>query len=280
MLDPTTEYVPPGQEFKFREVLGGQVNVEHAVIHAQVRKNIRRPIPQINVFPPNEYKVALLCGGPSLADAKIPRGYKVATVNNTYNWALDRGLKPSIYIQLDARESNLRFVAKPLKTCRYLLHSQVHPAIFDHLKDYNVNIWHGVKKDSPESKILDRYYLKRWHNIRGGSSAGTRSIFLLYMLGVRTLRIYGMDSSLRKGEHHAYEQKENQHDSDAPITVKVGRRKFKAALWMASQLDEFLMMAPFIPPDMNVSFEGDGLLQYVVQETAKRGDVPRITMEK
>ena len=101
-----------------------------------------------------------------------------------------------------------------------------------------------------------------------------------------------MDSSYAKGTHsgssgkekqrgavhHAYPQKEN--DGQKTVTVTVGRRKFKSTVWMMAQLDEMLQIAGNFPPDLKVSFEGDGLLQYVINETVKRGKVPPITMEK
>lgn len=260
----------------FRKHFKGNVNLEHDRIYANIRRNIRRPIPQADRHPANDYKVALLCGGPSLASAKIPRGYKIATCNATHDWALDRGLTPSIFMMLDARPHNVRFVQRPISSCHYFLCAQVDPGVFDALKNQNVHIFHGAA--DPERKILDRYYLKRWHNIPGGSSVGTRGIGLLYMLGVRTLRIYGMDGCLKRGKHHAYAQPEN--DVDAIHTVRIGRRRFKAQTWMIAQADEFIQMAPNLPDDLELSIEGDGMIAHIISETARRGKPPQITVEK
>ena len=104
--------------------------------------------------------------------------------------------------------------------------------------------------------------------------------------------MYGMDSSYAKGSHsnssnkekkrgavhHAYAQEEN--DDQDTVTVTVGRRKFKSTPWMVAQLDEMLQIAGQFPPDLKVSFEGDGLLQHVINETSKRGKVPKLKMEK
>jgi hypothetical protein len=47
---------------------------------------------------------------------------------------------------------------------------------------------------------------------------------------------------------------------------------------MVAQMDDFLMMAPHIPDDLEFSIEGDGMLAYLVRETTKRGKVPPIKM--
>jgi hypothetical protein len=274
---------PPTTSLTFRDRFEGRLNVPDEYIPKQIRKNIRRILPQVMMHPPNDYKVALLCGGPSIAaelktiKGMVKRGYKIACVNNTYNWELEQGLTPSVYVQHDARESNARFVSKPVKKCKYLLCAQVHPVMFDALDGYDVRIWHAG--GAVEKKICDKYYMGRWMTVPGGTTIGTRALFLLYSLGVRTVRVYGMDSCYGKGKeaHHAYKQAEN--DEQQTVTITVGRRKFKSTPWMIAQLDEMLQMAGRFPPDLKVSFEGDGLLQYVINETSKRGKVPSIKME-
>jgi hypothetical protein len=264
----------------FRDTFKGSVNIPATDITKHIRHNIRRLLPQVDWHAPNDYEVALLCGGPSLEWAEIPSEYKIATVNGTYQWALDNGYKPSIYAQHDAREFNSRFVSAPVDSCRYLLCSQVHPSVFDRLTGYDVRIWHAVSEQ--DQKVLDRYYMKRWRKIPGGSTIGTRMIYLLYMLGVRTIRVYGMDCSLAdKGEHHAYKQKENDRDRVGELHVESGTDHFKAfrvSSWMVAQLDELLQLAPNMPDDLNIAFEGDGLWQHVISETYRLGRPPSLTM--
>lgn len=262
----------------FRKAFRGRVNTEHDQIYANIRRNIRRPIPQLDKHAPNDYTVALLCGGPSLAKAKIPKHYKIATVNATHDWALERGMKPSLFAMLDARSHNVRFVQNPVESCRYFLCNQVDPSVFDALDDYDVRIFHGAC--DPERKILDRYYAKRWHNVPGGGSIGTRAIGLLYFLGVRRIAVFGMDGCLVGGKHHAYPQEENDADMDAIRTVRVGRRRFQTHAWMISQADDFLRMVPALPKDLELGFFGDGLIAHIVNETARRGRAPRLVVEK
>lgn len=252
-----------------REVQG-RVNVCHEEIYANIRANIRRPLPQVKVYPPNGEKVVLLCGGPSLADHEQEirrlRTWKPVTVNGTHQWAQDHGIRPRAHVQLDARELNARFVAEPVDKCRYLIASQCHPAVFQALRGQEVHIWHGDADE--ERKILDRYYLGHWVPVRGGSSVGTRALWLLYLLGFRHIRIYGMDCSLRRGKHHSYPQAENGQDNI--LTVKAAGRVFKSHMWMLKQCDEIMQMAPHLPNDLQLDFRGDGLLTHLINVTAER----------
>lgn len=259
----------------FRETFRGGVNVDHEVIYRNIRTNIARPLPQIDVHAPNDYEVAMLCGGPSLAQAEIPPGYKIATCNGTYDWALRRGLRPSVFMMLDARPHNVRFITEPLQSCRYFLCSQVDPSMFERLEGYDVRLFHGCAK--PEREILDDWYMGRWRKVPGGGTVGLCALWILYLIGVRTARFYGLDGCLVDDQHHAYDQPEN--DGNAVFTVTVEGRSFRAHPWMLAQIDDFLQICSVFPDDMNVSFEGDTLIPHIVRETARLGRPPTIVME-
>lgn len=268
----------PGKPLRggFRTHFKGRVNTEHSVIYDNIRANIRRHLPQLDRHVPNDYKVALLLGGPSLAHTPIPKGYKIATVNATHDWALDHGLTPSLFMMLDARAHNARFVQRPVKSCRYFLESQVDPKVYDALQDHDVRIFHGAAKE--EKKILDRFYMKRWINVPGGGSIGTRAIGLLYTIGVRHILVIGMDGCLVRGKHHAYAQSEN--DFEAVRKVRVGRRRFQVHGWMIAQADDLLRMVPEFPSDLEIGFEGDGLIPHLIKENATRDKPVRVIVEK
>jgi hypothetical protein len=262
----------------WRDTFSGTLNVEEGMAQRQIRINTKRPLPQVKPYPPSDYEVALLCGGPSLEEAVIPEHCKIAVVNNTYQWALEHDLTPSVYMQLDAREFNARFVENPIKSCKYVLCSQVHPSIFDKLEGYNVHIWHSA--GGKTKRWLNRYYNQRWAQIPGGSTIGTRAIWLLYMLGIRKIRVFGMDCCYREMQHHAYEQAENDKDLSTILVVGEGERirPFRVAPWMVAQLDEFFQLAPNFPDDLDLEFEGDGLLTHVLSETAALGEIPKINV--
>ncbi len=256
------------------------VNHPKDEILKQIRRNIRRHLPQVRAWPVNDYRAMVLAGGPTLADhwqqikRKRKNGWKVITMNNTHEAALDHGGTPSMFVMLDARPHNARFVERPQADCHYLLCNQVHPDVYDALDGYNVHIWHAGGENRPEIKILNRHYLKRWLPMTGGTSVGPRAIWLGYVHGIRRFDVYGMDSCLVKDRHHAYEQPEN--DFSLVLKVKASRRTFYCHAWMVKQADEWIQFLNVLPKDVQITMHGDGLLTHITQQIEKTGRVPKI----
>jgi len=270
--------------YTVREHFSGPVNHPHESIYEQLRANVRRGLPQARTYAPGPYKAMLLCGGPSLnryvgaIRRRRANGWKLITVNGTHNWALDRGITPSLQIVMDARELNRVFVERPHEDCRYLICSQCHGSVFEALEGYDVQIWHGGAPSEIEREILDGYYLGRWTPVPGGTSVGPRAIALAYMLGVRHLDVYGLDGCIIGGEHHAYEQPQN--DFNHAYSVKVGRRRFVMHGWMLKQFDEWLQFAGQVPDDYKLTIKGDGAIAYVTELAATRKRAPKIVADR
>lgn len=265
--------------YDWREVVKMGVNETHDRIHANVRANIRRQLPQVQQYTEQSRECMLLCGGPSLADhidqikRRRRRGQALITTNATHEWVQDHGMLPSAQIMVDARDLNAEFVARPVADCRYLIASQCSPKVFDALAGRDVHIWHGAAGEA-EAKILNRYYGGRWTPIKGGGTVGTRALWLLLVLGYRRITVFGMDGCLRKGEHHAYPQSAN--DGQTVLDVRVGRRRFQANPWMIAQVNDLIEMMPHWPDSAELAFEGGGLIQHFINETARRGAPPAI----
>lgn len=262
------------QPIDLRENFPGRVNTAHDVIYANMRRNVRRPLPQIQPHAVNDYKAMILCGGPSLADhtqeikRKRRQGWKIITVNGSHDWCLDHGMTPSLHVMIDARPFNVRFVQRPQEPCRYAIASQAAPDVFDALEGYDVHIFHCGASSPTEKRILDRRYLKRWMPVIGGTSVGTRALGLACMLGIRTVDVYGFDCCYRKGQHHAYEQPENDYRPEGTWRVRIGRRTFRADPWMVKQADEFYQMSQVLPDDLKLTIKGDGIVAYTIAEHA------------
>jgi hypothetical protein len=96
-------------------------NVPDETILMQVAANIRRMLPQVFPHQPNNERVALVCGGPSLAASEKDLveatwdGAKVVALNGANQWCLDRNIRPSLMVMLDAREFNAALVAPHLR---------------------------------------------------------------------------------------------------------------------------------------------------------------------
>jgi hypothetical protein len=247
------------------------LNVDPKIVLDNIRHSIRRPFQQIRPYPCQPTELCLIGGGPSLSE-ELPQlrklvdaGAKPVTMNGSHQWLLDQGLKPSVHVMLDSRPFNARFVNNPVSTCKYLIASQCHPAVFDRLDGYDVWIWHCVNDVPGTEEILKEHYFGQFFMVPGGSTVMLRAILLMRMLGFKRMHIFGMDSCLN-GRHHAYAQPEN--DDEKTITVKFAGREFQTTVALASQADDFVKFVEHLGDKIDLAFYGDGLIKYIVETAA------------
>lgn len=260
----------PGQTV----VEAGVLNITEAQIVENVRRNIQGPWTQVRSHPINDVEVAILGGGPSLAQfeddvrEKQKAGVKLITLNGTYNWTHERGLWPVTQIMVDARPFNKRFVQPIDRRNMYLISSQCDPSVFEGLPDDRTWIWHTSAEIIDE--VLSQAYSK-WNIIPGGSTVLFRAIPLLRTLGFTKFHLYGCDSCLIEDAHHAYAQPEN--DGTRAVNVIVtGGRVFKAYPWMISQAQEMCDLIRMMGDEIELEIYGDGLLAHMLHTAAKIED--------
>lgn len=254
----------------------GQVNTDDSVLQDHIRYAIRQNHPQIWRQPENMDRVALVGSGPSIHETEAElvdlihnQGAKLVTLNGAFEWALNRNLKPSAQIVLDARPSTARFVRTYIPSCRYYIASQCHPDVWKTVADYQyVGIWHAVaSEESPLRAILDDYYVGHWMGIPGGTSVATRAIGLLRTLGYLRYDIFGVDSCWLEGQHHAVEQPENEQDRRITFDVfPTGQRElataFDVAPWHIAQFQDILQIIRFSGSKFLLNFHGRGLVAH------------------
>lgn len=237
-------------------------------VHANIERNIRRPLPQAQPHDVQETPVALICGGPSLNDSaeqlqdRYRDGLKLISTNGSHDWLLDRGMHPSAHIMVDSRRSNVRFVRTPDLRCRYLIASQCHPKVFDALEGFQTWIWHAACGPT-ERALLDSHYFGRYYLTLGGSTVALRGLSLLRMLGFSHIEMYGFDSCCHRGEHHAYPQPE--HDKCKQIALEIEGKTFTCEAWMHSQAKEFQGLAKMMGDELSLIVHGDGLIAHMIK---------------
>jgi SAM-dependent methyltransferase len=258
-----------------------KLNVEQDVVIANIKSNLNLGLKEIV---PHEIQpdtvVYLLAGGPSLKqhEAEVieagKSGIPCVTVNGTYNWLLDRGIRPAAHVMVDAREFNRRFVTKHIDTCKYLVSSQVDHELVKSLPPEQTWLWHSGQSDMVKQTLQEwseESGIKReWFPVFGASTVVSRAITLLAMLGFRKIEIFGWDSCILDDRHHAYDQPENDAGLVVPITV--GNREFKCHPWMAVQANEFPKLVRHIysqVPDLQLSVRGDGLIAAILSHSAE-----------
>jgi hypothetical protein len=235
---------------------------------ANIRRNVARGLPQCRPHAPHDKPCVLLAGGPSLNghldEIREKSGsMPVLCTNGTYNWCLAHGITPKALIVLDARRSNTKFVSTVLPNCKYLFASQAHPELFAAVPSTQTWIWHSNGSRAMNAVIDAAYGKEVWHPVFGGCTVTLRGISLLKMLGWRNLHIYGFDGCLVSGEHHAYNQEEN--DGDDVALVEVNGRQFECHPWMVRQYEDYLASSDLFK-GMSLSVYGQGLIASCVRE--------------
>lgn len=260
----------------------GRMNVEDSTQIEQIRYAIRQGHPQVWQCGPKYEQVAIVGSGPSLKSterelvALIHDGVKVVALNGAYHWCLERNIKPSAVVVLDARESTARFVQPEIPGCIYYAASQCHQSVWDALAGRsNVGIFHAVggDTDSKTKAILQAYYDGFWVGVPGGTTVATRAIGLLRTLGYLRFHLFGVDCCWLGEDHHAFAQPENEKDRRIAVTIAptddpADARVFYCAPWMLKQFEDFLMMIRHMGNTFKCAVHGDGLLAYALQQTA------------
>jgi len=243
------------------------VNEDKEKIRDNIKKNIKRGLPQVRPYETQEGKtVGLVLGGPTLKKTfpdlleKRQNGMPVITVNGSHKYCMAGGLIPSAMIMLDSREFNNRFVYPLAEGCKYFISSQCHPSVFDNLKDCEVLIWHCAGDDNFD--LLKKVYGEDYYPIMGGATVALRAVHLLRMLGFPKFEMYGFDSCIME-EHHAYEQPEN--DGEEVLDVVVSGREFLCTAAHYHQAKEFVDMIQKTGEHYDLAVHGDGLISHIIK---------------
>ena len=243
------------------------INEDKDKIRDNIRKNIQRGLPQVRPYETQWEKIVCLAlGGPTLKETfpnlleKRHDGIPVITVNGSYKYCIDNGLEPSAMIMLDSREFNNRFVKPLRKDCKYFISSQCHPSVFDVLEDYQVWIWHVAGDENYD--LLREQYGEEYFPVMGGATVALRAVHLLRMLGFHKFEMFGFDSCVI-GEHHAYEQPEN--DDEGVIDVTVSGKEFRCTAAHYHQAKEFVDMISKTGEHYDLAVHGNGLISHIIK---------------
>lgn len=272
--------VPKIEPDRVKEIVfKGGVNTPDDVLLAQVAENIRRGLPQAQPYQPNDQTAIIVAGGPSLKTTEKDlvkaywKGGKVVALNGSYQWCLERNIRPSAFVMLDAREFNARFVEQEVEGCHYLLAAQCHPKAFELCRDRKVTIWHGMSAGESEVTMLDEFYFGRYHPVTLGTTVAMRAISLMRMLGFMRMEIFGLDSCWFGDEHHAYDQPENNNERRMSVWLRPQGRDDKAqrficSPWQAKQAEDFLQLSKERGELFQLNVHGPGLIATIIRTGA------------
>jgi hypothetical protein len=250
-----------------------QLNTDADRLYENIRTNIRRQIPQLKAYDENPNHIAIVGGGWSLEETFDELrelyfdGVKICALNNAANWLMERNIKPSMHVLIDARPDNMYFVEEPIPHCKYFLASQCDPSLFDACEDRDLNIFHlsnGKEECPTEEGILEEHYRGRYQRVPAAGTVGNSAIMLCRLLGFRFQHLFGYDSCFSPdGRHHAYPQALN--DDDPRKKIWVEGREFDCSYWHASQAINFQKLLLANGQLLELSVHGDGLIAHIVK---------------
>jgi SAM-dependent methyltransferase len=244
------------------------------VINQNIRENLRQGYTEVKLHDKQDVEIMLLAGGPSLSQFEDDIRYRhkhenmpIVTTNGTYNWCLERGLKPAAQIIVDARKLNQRFLEPIIPGCKYLLSSQCHPDLLKSVPKEQLFVWHTSAAMEPIEELYGEGEPHTWFPILGGSTVMLRAFPLLQLLGFYKYHVYGFDSCLMDGKHHSYSQPEN--DQEKIVDIEVGGKWFSCHYWMAVQAREYMEEVKRMLQECEMSVYGPGLIAHILTTGAE-----------
>lgn len=212
--------------------------------------------------------VSVVGSGPSLKEnwTKLARlqksGVPIIACNASFQFLLERGLKPEYFFCFDADPLMLEFMT-PVEGVTYLMASRCPPRAFDLIEGQKIYVWNAggdenivkiLRKHDDPSKPEEKI-------INGGGAAVTRAMSLAETMGFSKIHIWGGDSSFKNGDTHIRKSTTQEKN----MFVAVNKRKFEIAPWMATQVNDFKILAPSLAAHHGVKLvvHGDSLLSHV-----------------
>lgn len=238
---------------------------------ANMIENCKRDLPWFHETAPHGGSLVIVGGGPSLkrnwqhirAHQKI--GAKVLACNGALKFLLDKGITPDFALFIDVSPVVAGFLDHGADRTLHMVASCCDASVFDTLNfwDAPVCVWHPLNPaiEAEQKALLDEYRHRPSALIGGGNTGVLRAMPLGYLMGFRTLHMFGVDSCLDdEGADHAYTK------HDGPETDEVGSvtfrdKTYRVTPWMANQARQFTNYYPVLASrGCQIVVHGDGLI--------------------
>lgn len=242
---------------------------DEETIVGNIRYSLSLGLPELQIAPcAHDGTFCIVGSSPSLPTqvdairAEQDRGRAICAINGGHDFLMAHGITPDLFITVDPRPMPHNF--KHLnKTTVYLISSRCSPETFDTLKEQDLMIWHSWSDNFEQEEIKEKMA------IGGGTTSGMRAINVAYVLGYRSVHLYGMDSCLN-------DKREKRWDSDSlfletqTTDVICGDKSFICNMAMAQQAQDFQGVYD-VMGDIHIEVFGGGLLAAILEEREKQG---------
>jgi hypothetical protein len=263
-MQPEVTFKPVKPLGRTEEIFDIDVVSDSKTRQEYIDSAVARNLPRVITRKRRKGKVAVVASGPSVADyVDVLKDWdgEIWGINRAFEWMRHRGIKPTGFLGIDPEWFLVECIPNIPEDATYYLAAQVHPGVFDYLKDRNVKLW--FMADGQVKLPRDA------HLIYGGSTCLGRAPNLAYALGYRDVHIFGGDSS--------YTDKQYVHGDAIPANwcpAQIGDRMFKTQRNLIQQASEMVeQMVEWSRGDdpLSVTLYGDGLMQAWYAEQAKSG---------
>ncbi len=207
--------------------------------------------------------IAIVASGPKVAtqldtirEAK-KTGTKIVAVRGAHDWLIAHDIIPDYALTIDPLPDSWHCFELKRPDIHYMIASQCHPNIFDHLADMFVQVWNPlITKDQKRPKGM---------LIGGGTTSGLRAIAVFYVLGYRKFALFGFDSCM-DGQTLRIDGS-GKKDMDPVNEVRIERdgESFYCTPAMALQADQFQSYYDWIPDAEYFPF-GGGLIPAIIRK--------------
>lgn len=249
--------------------MDAKLNVQYAVPlwlrDEQIKYAIEHVSGRIQAVPePRADSVAVVGFGATLLETweKLKDFKYIISCSGAHRFLIDRGIVPTWHVEVDPRPHKIKLLGEPHPDVEYLAASACAPAYLEHLKNYNLKLWHVFDPTDEGIRMLPP---GEWA-VTGGCDVGLRSMTIAAFLGFRDVHVFGIDGS-------AAAPGEPRHAGDHPNGVqKYAKTEYpkgsgkewwttpamlSAAKQVAHELDQM--------PTVKVTFYGDALIQTMIK---------------
>ncbi len=243
---------------------------------ANIVSALGRGLPELSpALCSHDGSLVIVGSGPSLTahleelKGERAKGRPIMSLKGTHDYLIENGLPPNLWLTIDPRP-RVNQLQKKSEDTIYLVASRCHPDIFDALKDSKVIVWHSsAEQDGAEDIWRERKAMV----VGGGTTSGTRAIFVGYILGFRKFVLYGMDScNAQDGITKRFDGSLTGPTVEVKTGYHVGKenrvnngRTFICNQAMAQQGNDFIMTLKMMP-EVTFDIKGDGLLKAIYQD--------------
>ena len=265
-----------------------QVKTRNCVEAEYINENISTNTPKIEKWcmpcKPCDKTAILVSAGSSLKKPETLVALKkhaedkncvIFCVKHSHNYLIDNGIIPFGCILLDPRDHVQYFIDDPHPDVKYFVASMCHPTTVSLLLDQGADvIGYNARVSNSIDTFLEYNERDMCITVPGGSSAATRGISLLHLLGFRKFLCYAFDLTYTDKPKKASEKTPQGFNKD--VEVEYAGRKFWTNLELIAQVDDIKAIYQTIDrcrlndwSGVDVKFVGDNLGQYAASKVVR-----------